>query len=140
MKGAIIIQDKGSGRASAVQILGVPDIETLVSIANGLRVFTCGKIVAVSYTETQAYTADDFIDGKHDSVVSHKAIMNMIDMDAESGESPSMVLRWPAPVDTMLQLTKDGYIVDSLLGDSFAAVIGGRLGKTIEFRNGYVKR
>jgi hypothetical protein len=141
-KGAIVIQSQvGKARAATCEILGASSLAEMVALADGLKSYTCGKIISVSYTESVVYTADDYITGKKDSVVNDKMLMAFLHNSPSTGQGPSMTIKWPAPVNEMLDYQKAGVLCVDAQGDSIAAILSARLADVdVDFNGGKMNK
>lgn len=141
MKGVMIIEDTHGGSARAMSILGVPNIAAMQNIANSLQDWTTGRIRSISFTETQDLNLEGAAFGRDKfDMCRQKAVMTFRDMDAPSTESPTITIEWPAPRDDMFFADRGVMKVRQLDGDTFATVIGQRIGRNLIFLFGELKQ
>lgn len=138
MKGSIQVKDIKGAMAATMEIIGVPDLAAMSSLATGLQSFTRAQIMAVSATESEQLDLPAASTGPY-CLANQKAVLIFRDLDATGTKGNSLIVRLPAPNEIMFTPGDNGdYIVVEGQGQGIAAMINGRLGRKVEFVRGFL--
>ena len=137
MKGSIQVKDINGAMASMMELMGVPSLAALTSLAGDLDSWTCGKILTASVTDSEVVSGVQEVEDGPYCLVNQKAVLTFRDLAATGSKGTACVLRIPAPdADLFVKGENGNFIVSPAQGAAIAAMINSRLGRNLEFVRG----